>query len=251
MVRQRCAAFTIVELAVCLLVIVFLMMLILPAVAMAKGAARQLHCSSNLGKIAAASSAFSEDCRGYVPLNYMHVKGRMQTWEEMVEPYVERVWVKGVSEDGEMREELLSDPFRCPISMGLHEGERLSDYSQNSFEMSKSYLTPGEMDLRRPVYIPVDPEMEYLPSFGWYRMPLRMAEIAKPSEVYCRGDATVRDWNVSDEGSVVGRHSGRQPGDKDGVLNVQFWDGHVALYEKGSLMWDEPRGKNWLPYEGY
>ena len=247
--RQKCGGYTVIEAVIVIFIVMFLMMLILPAIALAKGAARQMHCSANLGKIGVASEAFAMDHKGYLPLNYMHVKGRMQTWEGMVEPYVEQVWMRRVSVDGEEVREMVVDPYRCPLS---EEGSgRKSDYAQNSFELSASYLTPAEMDLRRPVYIPIHPEMEYLPSFGWYRTPLRVAEVQRPSEVYARADSTKRDWNVSDRSSVVGRHGGKRADEMGGTLNVQFWDGHVALYEKEGIAWEDPGGKMWQPYEGF
>jgi len=82
MCRRRRAAFTLVELLVVIAIIGILIMLLLPAINMAREAARKSNCMSNLRQLGTATHTFADTFRRYPP----GMAGPLPAWQP-VPPY--------------------------------------------------------------------------------------------------------------------------------------------------------------------
>ena len=138
----------------------------------------------------------------------------------------------------------------CP-SMLVGQTRNWLGYAQNAFTSSRSWQPYEQSVVRqRELYIQLHPEMKFSPAYGWYRTPLRLAEVVEPSKTFRMTDSRVLDLSVLDQRTANGRHG--MSWNRDGrSVNMLFFDGHVSLIEKRGMRWDEPRSRWWLPYEGY
>ncbi|QQE12864.1 hypothetical protein JD969_05205 [Planctomycetota bacterium] len=245
--------FSIIEVVIVLVVIVVLIALIIPAISMSRGAMRQLLCSANLKKLHVSSQLYAMEHDEMLPLNYvMDANGIVRNWEQLLDEYID-VKGRGVAPVASQKKLDLNLPsLFCPLSQDEARMQNKLGYAMNSFDGSKSWQAySGSVIRQRELYLKMHPEMEYSKAYGWYRTPLRLADLTDPAKTYQFVDSDERDLKSKDHRSATGRHRHGEAGNWDGTLNVQFFDGHVALYEKRGLKWEQPISRYWLPYEGY
>src|SRR5438105_83839 len=83
------SAFTLVELLVVIAIIGVLVALLLPAVQMAREAARRTQCSNHLKQLGLAAQNFN-DTKGALPPARLGNNGNWLTWAVVMLPYVEQ-----------------------------------------------------------------------------------------------------------------------------------------------------------------
>ena len=243
--------FTIIELVIVLVVIVVLLALIVPAISLSRSAMRQLHCAANLQKLGVAAQMFAMDHDGVVPMNYVRVEhGVVEDWHTQMRGYVavQSRKVMGVDRVVSQKQvDLVEARLACP-SMVVERSKNRLGYAHNAFTSSQAWQPyDGIVSRQRELYLQLHPEMKFSPAYGWYRMPLRLADVVEPSKTFRMTDSRVMDLSVDNMRSAAARHG------YDGMrsVNMLFFDGHVSLIEKQGMHWDKPRSRWWLPYEGY
>lgn len=82
------AGFTLIELLVVIAIIAILAAMLLPALSVAKEAAKKAKCGSNLRQIGIATMMYASDNRGHMPLCNMFHDDPDKLWIRLVLPYV-------------------------------------------------------------------------------------------------------------------------------------------------------------------
>ncbi|WP_200761261.1 prepilin-type N-terminal cleavage/methylation domain-containing protein [Poriferisphaera corsica] len=245
------SGFSILELIIVLVVIVVLLALIVPAISLSKNAMRQLHCAANTGKLGTAATLYAIDHDGLLPLNYVRSEnGSIQDWQLQLSSYI-NMQNRGVARVASQQQiDLKEIDFACP-DMNTSKAKNKLGYAQNAFTSSNAWQPyDGSVVRQRELYLQLHPEMKFSPAYGWYRTPLRLADLQEPSKTFRMTDSNVKDLSVKDFRSATGRH-GYRFGSGGMSLNMLYFDGHVSLIEKRGMRWDKPRSRWWLPYEGY
>jgi len=82
--------FTIIELLVVVSIIAILAALLLPAINMARSAARKIQCANNIRQVGLAINAYADDWEGIYPPARQRLPGGTQVhWFELTAPYLE------------------------------------------------------------------------------------------------------------------------------------------------------------------
>lgn len=94
MYTRRCGGFTLVELLVVISIIALLVSLLLPAVQMARAAARRMSCQNNLKQIGLAALNF-ESVHGGLPPRRNFSAGTRRGWGPAILPHIEQTSLHG------------------------------------------------------------------------------------------------------------------------------------------------------------
>ncbi len=128
---MRRTAFTLVELLVVLAIVGILTGLLLPAVQMAREAARRTQCSNNIKNIGLALHNFA-DARKALPLGSDQTLGTEHAWSSRILPYLEQAAVFGKidfsqrwdAQSGNAAASRLNIPnYRCPSGITHFDGK--------------------------------------------------------------------------------------------------------------------------------
>jgi len=128
---MRRAAFTLVELLGVLAIIGMLTGLLLPAVQMAREAARRTQCSNNIKNIGLALHSFA-DTHKSLPLGSDQIQGTEQAWSARILPYMEQAAVFGqidfsqrwdAPSGNEVSSRLNIPSYRCPSAITDFDGK--------------------------------------------------------------------------------------------------------------------------------
>jgi prepilin-type N-terminal cleavage/methylation domain-containing protein/prepilin-type processing-associated H-X9-DG protein len=223
--RERCRAFTLVEVLVCLAVIGVLASLILAAVARAKTKARDLNCLNNLKQHGIALTAFVGDHHCYpLSLNPGSGLGRFPDHGRSIETALSDY---GLPSDYDYRDP--SSVQICPASLKQMKTDRRLD----TWDAGYGYNAYGLEGMRNvPLGLGMDSKMD-----GTGYSPVHESQVVAPSQMLAMGDSitgwdgTYRDssqfMRVSSARDELGS-SERVKRRHGGMLNVLFSDGHVT-----------------------
>jgi len=206
-IRRR-GGFTLVELLIVIGVILVLAGLLIPAVAMARKAAGQARCASNLRQWAHAANAYAMQNDGYLP---RRGQGKMPTqtltwyddWFNELPPYLAQSSYYNLVTSGQMPQPGDGTVWICPQLSGL----------PNAYGNLFGYSMNMALSVREDQY------------------PDRITRVGPPSTLvfmadgppgYCSTVPFVSTPAAPAPFNPVPRHNGQ--------VNIAFLDGHVAAY---------------------
>lgn len=230
---RRCAAgtggFTLIELLVVIAIIAILAAMLLPALSLAKSAARSAKCKSNLRQLGLALTMYVDDFDRYPVYNFDLISA--MPWNERLRPYISGKW---------------SDPiYRCPDYRGLTmEGDPDSaaplgsyGYNANGVEFYPHELGLGGRLANVESLVPDSDDV----------VPLPAARVKVPSDMIAFGDATLV-WvppiflkNLYNNSGTVASYSGAAIIDINSHNNMltPSWPGSKGIKEATKLRHNE------------
>jgi prepilin-type N-terminal cleavage/methylation domain-containing protein/prepilin-type processing-associated H-X9-DG protein len=256
--RKGPAAFTLVEMLVAIAAMALLAGLLVPAVQMAREAARRSRCQNNLRQMGFALAGY-ESANGRLPAGRDAMNRWHHSWATAILPQLEqaalfhqydyrRAWNDPANE-GVTSANLAV--FRCPSAIGKWDGK--TDYGGN-YGSALTGLTPGfqegrawEAGMFPPIHVPLP---------GRYRSsPVRMGEVtdgtsqtfliledtdrpAKEGGMWANGHNCFAHDNGPVNRSISKEIFSRHPGGAQGLLadgSVRFLSESMAISVVGAL----------------
>lgn len=219
-------AFTLVELLVTIAIITILVSMLLPAINLVRGSARQASCMSNQRQIGVALMAYAGDWDGVTPYPLVGpASGISWTWGETLARFMGQDVVSGVPDPA-------MGIFRCTENrVQRYICDEIGGYPQlgTSYAANSWYGNPGGT-----WFVPAEAE-------GWDGrfLGVKLARLAHPSElaaVHENAFFVTDPWPWADLGAnCIGKSPGMGVNETRyvhrGRTNILFADGHVATSE--------------------
>lgn len=219
--KTRHRGFTLVELMAVISIILVLIAILMPALAHATAALRQIQCTNNMRSLGQAFQCYIGDYDGFIPdtdgaghFGVNNQPGRAWLRWKPGEDVNQSAVARYVAQ----RDEALRDLYRCPA-------EPIED--QSGYQSGSSYPLTTTINYFNQVY----------PSFRHWQCKRPSGKILLYDENQNADDDQF--WYVTTRDTLAGRHGTRsmQFTDANGVPavslqllgNVMFFDGHVEL----------------------
>ena len=202
-------AFTMIELLVVVSIIAILAALLLPAINMARDAARSTQCQSNLRQLYMGNLGFVDDHQGRLPISH-HYTGNWKTtkfWFAEIAPYIE------ATENGSSWYINL-DPTKKSVVHGCPDFSNKLNYN-SGYGMN---VWPDRPDRQWATNFKSKDE-DYVKHWGTYTV-FHIDAISRSTTRPLYAETSY--WALKN-GKVQGRHRGRS--------NVAYFDGHIGSLE--------------------
>jgi prepilin-type N-terminal cleavage/methylation domain-containing protein len=210
--RSRNRAFTLIELLVVIAIIAILAAILFPVFARAKDQARKAKCLSNLGQLAKALNAYSNDYDGRLPVAYNVANWSIWwdlTFRERIQPYCKD------------RRYLI-----CPVPTAAPGYPDLADYIGH-YAMNLYVVAPTNSP---------NPDTSYT-----------LSDIPRPAETILVGENRDGDWSLEPRNNAASGDAGQswpyhpfrsfkeiQRGDNSGGICYIMADGHYQWMDERS-----------------
>jgi prepilin-type N-terminal cleavage/methylation domain-containing protein/prepilin-type processing-associated H-X9-DG protein len=241
--RRR--AFTLIELLVVIAIIAVLAALLLPALAKAKAAARDVECISRMKQWSLAFLSYTDENEGQLPREGYHDAGQVfwNNWNQVRNPKSRDVWYN-----------VLSNHVGVPSAASYGGAtERLSFYERSSFFHCPSAKFPSSAST--PTFlialfsIAMNSQLIELPDVPT----VAFTKITRPSNTVLfldnllEGEARVVDqqaWdNLGQPAATANRFAGRRHSQGG---NLAFADGHVTWFRGDKVVETEGSLRGWI-----
>jgi prepilin-type N-terminal cleavage/methylation domain-containing protein/prepilin-type processing-associated H-X9-DG protein len=211
---RRGEAFTLIELLVVFAIIAVLAAFLLPALGRAKSSAKRIECGNNLRQLVLAIALYGSDNAGSMP-----VRGLTNRWPAQLHAHYSNLRL-----------------LRCPLDPRANDPVLATNTVPDM--AARSFLLNGFQDYYQP-------ERSPLPK-GQPLRPLRESDIRQPVETILLGEKKSESkqfYVLLDTAGLYladleeSRHGGKEgPGNKSGVSNYAFADGHVNVLRYGKSL---------------
>jgi prepilin-type N-terminal cleavage/methylation domain-containing protein/prepilin-type processing-associated H-X9-DG protein len=201
-------AFTLIELLVVISIIALLIGILLPALASARHSAWTIQCAANQRQVFVAMSAYSQNHKDWIAPIVMKVDGNNRFWPVGLGMEVLNMQVFDFSTNGVRPPGI----FACPASEHVMDGGVKSDWGRSNW-ICRIYGDGG-----------TDVE-------------IRNADMIKPGSLLALADSDNRELSftlappngIPSTFNLNGRHKGNlAPDNKNNLVNVAYFDGHVV-----------------------
>lgn len=224
---MRCSrphGFTLIELLVVVSIIAILAALLLPAIGMARSAARKVQCANNLRQIGLGINAYADDWQGLYPAARSRLNGGTGPqvhWFELIAPYLE----VGAGTTGGEATHRSDDAFdRSNVIVGCPDFQKTRDWRPSYGINERMYLPDNDA---RSTWDAPGPKVHFAQSQVSHHSTRPLA-------------AGVDAWSIGVKNGPR-FNFGRDDSRHGGTVNVLFCDSHVASMDNDRLAehcWD-------------